>query len=105
MKSEVRGFNQDDWPWIVSLGGANETETGPLDEAKLREMSGEACLTLAIERDAFLIAFNQDSLYDSPNFLWLRERYADFVYVDRIVVAGKARAKGLGRALYEHVIA
>src|SRR5262245_869301 len=102
--SEVRGFNPEDWPWIAALGNANQTETGPLDEAKLAAMSREACLTLAINDDAFLIAFDQDSAYDSPNFLWLRERYGNFVYVDRIVVAERARKLGYGRALYEHVI-
>ncbi len=43
------------------------------------------------EADAFLIAFDQDADYDSPNFLWFRERFERFVYVDRIAVAPAAR--------------
>ena len=38
-----------------------------------------------------LIAFDQDADYDSPNFLWFRERYGRFVYVDRNVVAPAQR--------------
>ncbi|TIP69850.1 MAG: GNAT family N-acetyltransferase, partial [Mesorhizobium sp.] len=36
-----------------------------------------------------------------PNFLWFRERYPRFVYVDRVVVAGEARGRGHARRLYE----
>ena len=39
------------------------------------------------ELDAFLLAFDEASDYDSPNFLWFRERYPRFAYVDRIAVA------------------
>jgi uncharacterized protein len=50
--------------------------------------------------DAFIVAFDQDAPYDSPNFLWFRDRYARFVYVDRIVVAPWARGRGHARLLY-----
>ncbi|HEY3677565.1 MAG TPA: GNAT family N-acetyltransferase, partial [Bradyrhizobium sp.] len=43
----------------------------------------------------------QDANYDSPNFLWFRERYTRFVYVDRIVVAASARGRGCARRLYQ----
>ncbi|MEJ0059104.1 MAG: GNAT family N-acetyltransferase [Terricaulis sp.] len=52
---------------------------------------------------AFLIAFDQTANYSSPNFLWFRERFARFVYVDRIVVAEEARKQGLARTLYQDV--
>ena len=51
--------------------------------------------------DAFLLAFDQDAHYDSPNFLWFRARYPRFVYVDRIVVAIAARGRGYARRLYD----
>ena len=51
--------------------------------------------------DAFLLAFDQDAQYDSPNFLWFRSRYPRFVYVDRIVVASSARGRGHARRLYD----
>jgi hypothetical protein len=50
--------------------------------------------------DAFLLAFDQDADYDSPNFLWFCARYPRFVYVDRIVVAASTRGRGLARLLY-----
>ena len=57
------------------------------------------------ELDAFLIAFDQDARYDSPNFLWFRDRYPRFVYVDRIVVAAPVRGRGLARNLYRDLFA
>jgi uncharacterized protein len=50
---------------------------------------------------AFLLTFDQDADYDSPNYLWFRERYRRFVYVDRIVVAPAMRKRGLAHRLYE----
>lgn len=51
--------------------------------------------------EALLIAFDPDADYDSPNFLWFRERYPRFVYIDRIVVAPAHRGRGLARRLYD----
>jgi hypothetical protein len=59
------------------------------------------------ERDGriagFLVAMTPDSPYDSENFLWFRDRYDAFVYIDRIVVAEDARGAGVGRHLYADV--
>jgi predicted GNAT superfamily acetyltransferase len=50
--------------------------------------------------DAFLLAFDQDADYASPNFRWFKARHQYFVYIDRIVVAAHARGRGLARLLY-----
>jgi predicted GNAT superfamily acetyltransferase len=49
---------------------------------------------------AFLLAFSERAVYQSPNFLWFRDRYPRFVYIDRIVVAPSERRSGIGRQLY-----
>lgn len=48
----------------------------------------------------FLIAMRESASYSSPNFAWFRERYPEFVYIDRIVVAEPFRGHGLGRFFY-----
>ncbi|KAF0099282.1 MAG: N-acetyltransferase GCN5 [Rhodospirillaceae bacterium] len=50
------------------------------------------------------MAFDQDADYDSPNYLWFRERHRRFVYVDRIVVAPAMRKRGLASRLYEDLL-
>ena len=51
--------------------------------------------------EGFLLLLPPGLDYDSVNYRWFSERYADFLYVDRIVVAGSARRRGVGRALYD----
>jgi predicted GNAT superfamily acetyltransferase len=69
---------------------------------RLEYLVGKAFLARRIgELDAFLLAFDQDAHYDSPNFIWFRARYPRFVYVDRIVVASSARGRGCARRLYD----
>lgn len=53
------------------------------------------------EPAGFLLAMDQTADYDSLNFLWFRERYRRFVYIDRIVVGASHRRNGIGAALYE----
>ena len=87
---------------LLALNNAHAQELSWLEAKRLEYLIGEAFLARRIGRlDAFLLAFDQDARYDSPNFLWFRQRYPRFVYVDRIVVASSARGRGHARALYD----
>ena len=55
--------------------------------------------------NAFLLAFDQRADYDSPNFLWFRQRYRRFLYIDRVVVSARMRGRGHARALYLNLFA
>jgi predicted GNAT superfamily acetyltransferase len=87
---------------LLALNNAHARELSWLEPARLEHLVSEALLARRIgELDAFLLAFDQDTSYDSPNFLWFRARYPRFVYVDRIVVASSARGRGCARRLYD----
>jgi len=89
---------------VLALNAVHSEMTSELDEAKLRRMLAEAHLALATPAgDAFIIVFDEGAAYDSPNFLWFRDRCPGFLYVDRIVVAASARGRGLARKLYDAV--
>lgn len=92
---------------VLALSALHEAETSALDRDTLSTMLGAAFHSAAAQggRDGYLIAFDQDGDYDSVNFLWFRDRYARFVYVDRIVVADHARGRGLARRFYEDLFA
>jgi predicted GNAT superfamily acetyltransferase len=87
---------------LLSLNNAHALELSFLEPDRLRHMVAEAFLAKRIgDADAFLLAFDQDADYDSPNFLWFRSHHRRFVYVDRIVVASHARGRGHARRLYD----
>ena len=63
---------------------------------------------VAVDEDGlagFVIAFPPGLNYWSLNYRWFTDFYAGhgFFYLDRIVVAGRARRTGVGRALYDDI--
>ncbi len=87
---------------VLALNNDHAVELSPLNLGRMRCLLARAFLALRIgDLEAFLIAFDQGADYDSPNFIWFRDRFDRFVYVDRIVVAAEARGRGHARALYE----
>ena len=86
---------------LLALNNAHAQELSWLEPERLAHLVEQAfCARRIGNLDAFLLAFDQDATYDSPNFLWFRARYPRFVYVDRIVVASSARVRGCARRLY-----
>lgn len=102
----IRAAEAGDLDAILALNATALTETGPLDEAGLAQLVAEAFrTTLAPPAEGFLIALDQSSRIQGPNFAWFKARHARFVYVDRIVVAPAARGRGVGQGLYRDAIA
>ena len=86
---------------VLELNNVHAEQTSLLDAKGLDRMLDMAFMAEAVGvLDAFLIAFDQDAEYGSPNFLWLRARHSRFVYVDRIVTAAAARGQGYATRLY-----
>ncbi|RBM07726.1 GNAT family N-acetyltransferase [Novacetimonas cocois] len=90
---------------LLTLNNDHETELSRLDADRFRHLLQTSFLARHIGGAAFVLAFDQDAGYDSPNFLWFRERFARFVYVDRIVVSPHARGRGYARRLYMDLFA
>jgi predicted GNAT superfamily acetyltransferase len=62
-----------------------------------------ACFRVAEDDDGlagFLLVLRPEAPYGSGNFLWFRERYESFLYIDRIVIRSDQRGRGLGRRFY-----
>jgi predicted GNAT superfamily acetyltransferase len=86
---------------LLDLNNSHARELSWLEPDRLTYLVSQAFRAMRIgEVEAMLIAFDQDADYRSPNFLWFRDRFARFVYVDRIVVASEARGRGYARCLY-----
>ena len=88
-------------PAVLALNNAHAAELSWLDRDRLTLLIRQAFHARRIgEVDGFLLAFDEGAAYDSPNYLWFRQRYRRFVYVDRVVIAPAARGRGYAGLLY-----
>jgi len=101
----IRDLAKRDWPAVLRLNEESVHFLAPMDEAKLAKWSVAAFCFRVVEMDgqvaAFLLAFRKGDDYAGVNFVWFAERYDDFVYVDRIVVAPDFRGRKLAGRLYD----
>lgn len=104
MSIVVRDVREHELDSVLALNNAAGPAILPLDAARLRRFFDHAEYFRIAERDGtmagFLIGVASSAEHDSSNFRWFRERYPDFFYIDRIVVASRRRGGGVGRALY-----
>jgi hypothetical protein len=107
MTMVIRDVREHELDSVLALNNAAGAGILPIDADRLRFFWRYAAYFRVAETDGhlagFLIALMPDAIYDSPNFLWFRERYPEFVYIDRIVIAGAHRGAGLGRIFYADV--
>jgi uncharacterized protein len=105
----LRDARREDFAAILALNAESVHFLSPLTPERLDALHRAAAYHRVIEIDgevaAFLLAFREGAPYDSPNYLWLAERYPAFLYIDRIVVAPAHRGARLGVALYDDIIA
>ncbi len=104
MSIAIRDVREQDLDSVLALNNAAGPAILPLDAARLRRLYDSAEYFRIAERDGtmagFLIGFGANATHASSNFAWFRERYPDFFYIDRVVVASRRRGGGVGRALY-----
>ena len=104
MIAELLPISPDDREKILALNNLFAAELSYLDEARLDHLLAQAFLARKVgDVEALLLTFDQDADYDSPNFVWFRQRYPRFVYVDRVVTDERARGRGHARRLYQHL--
>ena len=103
----IRDVREHELDLVLALNNAAGPGILPMDAGKLGFFWENADYFRVAEKDGllagFLIALTQDAPHDSPNFLWFRERYPEFLYIDRIVVASSRRGAGVGRVFYGDV--
>jgi len=103
----LRDAVRADWPSLLALNEESVHFLSPMDEEKLAAWSNAASYLRVAEEDgqiaAFLLAFRKGDGYSGVNFRWFAERYDDFLYVDRIVVAPQFRGRRLADVLYDDI--
>lgn len=103
----IRDVREHELDSVLALNNAAGHTILPMDATKARFFFDNATYFRVAEVDGhlagFLIGFDQDSPYQSSNYLWFRTRYPAFLYIDRVVVASSRRGAGLGRVFYADV--
>ena len=103
----IRDVREHELDLVLALNNAAGPGILPMDAAKLHFFWENADYFRVAEKDGllagFLVAVSQDAPHDSPNFLWFRERFPQFLYIDRIVIASTRRGAGVGRVFYGDV--
>jgi predicted GNAT superfamily acetyltransferase len=96
---EIADLVTSDSDILLALNNAHQKETSFLTQRDWNHLVSQAYSATAIGTEGFLITFDQDANYDSPNFVWFHEKYDAFVYIDRVVVSAAARGNGIARTL------
>jgi predicted GNAT superfamily acetyltransferase len=105
LRHVIRESAESDFETLLRLNAESEHFLSPLSLPRLRFLHGQAWYRRVICLDevvlGFLLALREGADYDSPNYKWFARRYAEFLYIDRIVIGTVARGQGLAARLYE----
>lgn len=103
----IRDFESTDLDAVWTLNQRAVDAVSPVTRARMLELIGMSRDVLVIEAAGdvagFCNTFDPGANYDSSNYRWFSERYEDFVYLDRIVIAESHRSRGLGALLYDEI--
>ena len=104
----IRRIEPADLDALLPLNNALAPHVGLVDAARMADLVAWAELALAAtvgdDLAGGMVAIGPGTAYDSPNYRWFSDRYADFLYVDRVFVAPGHHGRGIGRRLYRPVM-
>ena len=104
----LRDIEAEDLDAVWALNNSAGCSIVPIDRERMRQLFEVARYFRVAhyngELAGFQIALSPEARYDSPNFLWFREHFADFLYIDRLVIDSRFRRHGIGRVFYADVL-
>lgn len=103
---KLRPAVPSDLETVLALNQAEAKWTSNLSASDLAQLAELADFFVVAEHQGHVVGFvlvmTDTSAYDNANLRWFGDRFMDFWYVDRIVVAKSMAGAGLGRMIYEH---
>ena len=92
---------------LLEINNAAVPDVGALTTAKAQWLSEHVMLPgLAILDDqpaGVVIVLSDSCGYASDYYRWFTDRYENFLYIDRVIVAEWARGRGVAKQLYQAV--
>ena len=102
----IRPLTRDDLPGLLALNNAHAVEVNALSAEALAALVAVAAHARVLDGGlGFLIALSERTPVQGPNHAWFVARQPAFLYIDRVVVAPRARGRGHARALYHELAA
>ncbi len=103
----VRDVQDSDIETILQLNEEFVEYLAPMNAVECAEYRRSANYFRVVDLNGaiagFLIAYEPAASYDSVNYNWFSDKYEDFIYVDRIVIAADQQGKQFGRLFYDDV--
>ena len=95
--NQILELNQNNLP---ALGGIID-----LDALSLLYQQSKFCIYKIWEGQlvAFALIMDQSSKYQSPNYLYFKNKYKGFLYIDRIAVSATFQRMGIGHSIYQEL--
>lgn len=104
----VRPASTRDRSAVFAMNNASTPNVNVLRHDQFDWLATESDFYRVVERNGelagFAMAFRAGKKYWSANYAWFAERYDDFIYLDRIVVAPEAQRHGVGTLLYRTLV-
>ena len=106
---DIRVLSQTNVPSMWSINEQGLPGTGQVSEQEVSDLLKLSTLSIGAFREDELLGsvlcLSPDVDYGSLNYAWFKNKYDEFIYVDRIAVSLDHRDKGVGSKLYGKVIA
>lgn len=105
----VRDLHSDDLGVVHEINQGEVPAVGSVTADALARIDDQSLISLVAvdpasgEIGGFCMVLGPDADYGSGNFLWFRERYESFAYLDRVAISPTFQRRGIGRALYAEV--
>ena len=104
VSARLRDVTEPDLEAIWHINERSVPAVNSLSPERLRWFTSEAEYFRVAECSSqiagFLLCLAPEADYDSPNFLWLKQRFDDFLYIDRVAVDLSFHRRGIAKALY-----
>lgn len=104
----IRDVQNQDFETILQLNEDSVPHVTSIPMSKFKDFANTAAFFKVVEEQnkviGFVIAINQGSEYESLNYKFFNAHYAEFTYIDRIVIDKKHRGKGVGSKLYSFIL-
>ena len=104
----IRDLKPNDLGLAYLINQENVPAVGQESEKSFTSLYEQCVLALVLELDGeikgFCMVLSPQSDYQSPNYLYFKARYTEFIYLDRIALSSSAQGLGFGPLLYEEVV-